>query len=793
MGWVRLLRELGSAPESAVLPAVVACPVCRDRAMTVYRDRLLRGEWFHCRACGTAGDAIELYAACRFPSPGPVDIDAVEAAIGRLTERGLMGNGEPDAPTVAAYWRTVAGPRRRAAALVARGAAAAEAEAAAGTLAGLLARLGVGRSQSGGRWAERVGRFVFVVRRRDVEDACCPGTAEVNSNAGLGRVFKGLGWGTHVLVHPFHDLPGRIRGFVIAGRSGGDPGDVFYRAVHTNYDHSPRAYMPASDETTGVSFLDALPPGTDPALGPTVFALFGSLRALQLQETWLRQAADPLPAVGVPDTAGGRRVVLDPAVVAGRPVVVWAPAVDRRVLAFAARLDARIAAGGEDADFFHDAARLDPRQWLARQERKARPWRDVMADMAAGYDAPAVADLEAYIGLRPGQDCAPPPAPGAAAPVPARTAVVRGMTVEEADGRWYRTKRHARADVVADAVVRVDVIRRYGAGDRYAAGAVLFNGAEYLFTEKLRVLETAGFRWVQDFLLDAGAGYMRYVDEFAGDMMAIATQFRRPAVDRGAGGVGWDPGLPGWAFPGFTVRPDGTAGPDAFPPGALPVVDPPAPPTPAECAALAADTPTARAAWALAAAVVANAAAPALLRETTGFLVAEDWDGGASAMTLLRWMGCRHYPAVTDDPDVAGRLDRLDTCDPYPAAFRWDGSRPDEVGRWVDAAGRRQSFLLAPPAAAAAMPAGRGWLRLAVGPVRPAAVESAVRRVVPTALAWLAAAGWPPAAGRWGPAAVGAALADWFRPLGGDSPAAAAAAAWEECGDPALSPAKSGG
>ena len=56
---------------SACIPRIVTCPSCSEPELSVMPDHVLGGEWFHCRSCGFAGDAVELAAAT-----WKVDVDA---------------------------------------------------------------------------------------------------------------------------------------------------------------------------------------------------------------------------------------------------------------------------------------------------------------------------------------------------------------------------------------------------------------------------------------------------------------------------------------------------------------------------------------------------------------------------------------------------------------------------------------------------------------------------------------------------------------------------------------------
>ena len=149
-------------------------------------------------------------------------------------------------------------------------------------------------------WPQAAGQLVGSADYRQIQEvfhpeSYCPrprGNPNRNTStrrgAGPGdyRLFAGPGWGD-VLVLPFHDLAGRIVGFLFIGRDG-DPakGDIIFKAA--NYQASHVAFHEA-----GVGMWAAAEQKSHCIFRDTLFVFSDPLIALRLQGQNARDSTAP--------------------------------------------------------------------------------------------------------------------------------------------------------------------------------------------------------------------------------------------------------------------------------------------------------------------------------------------------------------------------------------------------------------------------------------------------------------------------------------------------------------------
>lgn len=377
--WTDVARLLDVGYESAVLPALVTCPLCQGHALRVYEDQAVRGAWFHCGACGAGGDGVS-FAATVWKTD-------VAGAVTRLVAAGLLPAGSEAA--VPAYLAGVAARRQRVAdfwATASRHLPGWESPGAAALARAVGVNLGIPEE----RWRVGMATLVGAAPARAVEQTFNPAGLAGGGGGGVRnrRVFVGRGW-RDVLVLPYYSAAGRISGFGLVGRGGG-PGDRVFAPVRSNELVARRdagLYAPHAAEGH-----------------PTVVAVPDDVLALRLHSRHFSTSGRFLGLVAWTDdgtNATGRPCWQQ---LNGKRVVHWVRDIDAAVVRQAFFFDADVStAGPEHADreaFLAYCRQLDPPDLLRRVARAARPWRYALADWvreaAGGPVEVLVARLRAY-------------------------------------------------------------------------------------------------------------------------------------------------------------------------------------------------------------------------------------------------------------------------------------------------------------------------------------------------------------------------------------------------------------
>lgn len=552
--WTEVLTHLQVPIPVAALPAQLTCPLCRAAALWVFPDRLWGGQWLHCRACGFAGDVIELAAQAW--------TTGIESALLRLHALGVpLPESGTDPAAIAAYVRDHPEYRRQIRAFW----QAAQDELAihhtSETRQLVLRAVGV-RHYTLSQWDEQGRRYLGAADRLTAERLFHPGASRYRQQSGrrghgggAHRLFRGPGWGM-VLVVPFYDLPGRLCGFLFIGREA-DPaaGDWVYQPVR-------QGAVNARPKEAGLQMIDGLFAPPHPLLGDeSLFVIPDPALALTLQLRAL--AADtmrPLPIVG---SYGDHRAATR---------AVWTHLPHRRPIFLVARVDESLLAQARQADGWIATPGLTrrslqgdlmshrrPHAWLRRARRKARPWCVVLRChlrtlplcqaeallRRLGFDW---AELEQFVRqsdeelrqkLRPllhGRQVTPRVRLG-------------GRTVIETDAGWFWERS---GELISDAVVRIEQVLHSARQTRYR-GFVRFRGRTYPFCAPAAPLDRHLLAWTRRFLLQAGAGLLTYQATWSRKALALAQQFHPPELVECETQIGWSRPHSRFLFPTFCL------------------------------------------------------------------------------------------------------------------------------------------------------------------------------------------------------------------------------------------------
>jgi hypothetical protein len=510
--WRDALDEL-DAGAPAALPGPVRCPACGQPARAE-PDRGGRTAWLTCPACGDAGNIVEL-AARRW------NTDLAAAA-------GLLAGRRPDAAGLAALARD-----DLADALARRGALAALDPARSRALAEkdddrLLGRLTALGLAEGGAWPAWLDGLAGACRGEDLQ----PHLSGWYGPDGRHLTHRPKGG---CLAVPAFAGPGRLAGlWCLFGRTGKGA----YAALRP----------PAAEAT----LLLAAPPAADPDFGNRLFVLAAAgadggpdpRPALLLRRLEARAGARGGPPLPVCAPGPGP---VGPAPLGGRPAVCWSARLDGGLVGLCRRLEA---AGADAADVPFDPTALhhhSARAWLARCAKAARPWPELLAEIAVRQGATAAVAAAGQAGLTAAEYAervrpllGPAPRGGLdrallGPATPAKLVYLGNGRYEERGGRWYKNGR-----LYADHPLRLDAVVATEEG-AYYRGRVLHEGGAAPFFVKAEAAEFNGHDWVRRALLAAGQSPGHVPHQRQAPLLSLARRFQEtPPVETA------EPLWPGW-------------------------------------------------------------------------------------------------------------------------------------------------------------------------------------------------------------------------------------------------------
>ena len=450
--WTEVLNAIGVRVESPSLPCRVQCPKCEGARLTIFEDTISGGTWHYCFDCQQSGDIIELAAAV-WEVP-------VSTAVRRLHNEGVpIPTERVDAATINKYVTSHPEYRARVNGMWHK-AAEHLPRASSRTLRALKRKFRLDADIPLARWDAGMGKMVGGIGHLAVEKTFCPKGVIGKRCVSGGRTFKGRGW-ADVVVVPYHDLPGRICGFMFVGRHGKKEDRVFrvpnMRAGNHSLTEAGLACWHGAEKCT---FL------TDHVVG-----VGDPFLALRLQVKHHTTARTPLPLVAFHD---GQRARTQNAwkALPGKTPVLWGWKLTPSLVYQAIRADGKLVLTHLDEvnpnRIDHFVRDNDPRQLMLRLVKKARPWRDFLAawadEVADGAVSSLLLGLETY-GVRPESLADLSPRIKAMANIPEQPAQVRmgNVMVIEKNGCWFESrvsqlskKKTVEPSLVMNATMRID-------------------------------------------------------------------------------------------------------------------------------------------------------------------------------------------------------------------------------------------------------------------------------------------------------------------------------------------------
>jgi len=694
MNWQQVLPLLGVAVTNSLLPQRFQCPLCHKDRLRVYPDTILGGEWFHCLACKSSGNMIDLLCkAWNLPA---------EAAIRKAQVSGGILPVSASSDTVIADYLGTTHRRNTIINDFWERAKKYFIKSESQQLRFLQQHIGVA-GQLGQDWSNKGGMFVGAATHHEFND-CVTSKGPSTAPRIRGTMFRAGNegkWGD-VLVLPFYDLPGRICAFMCVGRQGREI-DKLIRPV----------FGTSSQGETGVSMLSSLFSKHTPRLGNDIFVMDDPIMALRLQLRHLKENSLPLPMVGAYTSDNGR--MGSKAVWNWLPTsktICWSASPGVPLLRLAKLAKSQVSAVAA-ADWNIEGSlryNRDPVAWLQAAAVKANNWRDVLREKLRPLSLHAVQEILLDIDLcgpelRCFIDDSDAELQTKLQDVVANNSIVTRVRFEqhnvyEHDDSWYIRKSGTSDLLISNAIVRVTQVLTATNEKTYYRGIVRHKGVEYPFTEQSKTLERGFFPWLKDFLLVNNAGVLRHTASWSNKALQLSFSFHEPTIIRGLDSAGWDATQKQFNFPTFAITSTGDvlADPTQLLPGhnvAGQTLSPPARLHYESARILSKSDEETSVFWATLACVVNNIVAPAMFSHPTGILL--DGDGaqriGASAATYL---GCPEVDVnVTSSTSVRTRY--YSTRTPkfnWPSLNTTPGSTGSHaVTMWLQSPAAQQTIL----------------------------------------------------------------------------------------------------
>lgn len=341
--WLVAAKLLRRPVESSTTPCGFDCPICHKGRMVVHDNLAKNGVGFLCDACERHGDLLELIALDRGVSE--------EEALLFLTLNGVKFDDD-----MLVRRRVTNECRRRMEGLVLRSRERRRKDRTAETFVteSFLGLADLAADSIVPDWDEKVSTVYGSLRGIDFDEE-------------MDHVWKraaGVRKWNEALVFPFHDLPGRLSGFLAVGRSWREK---FFRPCHQK-------------SARGIFGLRAAMAGR---LGGVVIAHRDLKSVVRMTLRSMRLSPDPAPLVSwYPGEIGGGKNHGWNALGDMRKIF-WTHDMDPETLAAAIECDAEISLAGPEEQGFGEweryVAHRPVDQILTGVVTKAKPWREVVS------------------------------------------------------------------------------------------------------------------------------------------------------------------------------------------------------------------------------------------------------------------------------------------------------------------------------------------------------------------------------------------------------------------------------
>jgi hypothetical protein len=781
LSWESVLRALNvEQSRPAYLPQAVDCTLCSEPTLDVMEDHVLGGVWFHCRTCKFSGDAVELAA-----ETWTIDVDA---AITQLDVLGLFPDPISD-DDVSAYLRDHVRYRKRFTDFWER----ARREPQGGTDCDrqLLRKFCLENSWQEG-WLEQGGQFFGVASKSALEELFAPDSFAIQERAnrndkkskrrgpgpGPRRILDGHGW-EHLIVVPFHDLPGRISGLLMVGRNGDfDANDFVFKRANLGYSST-------SPKEAGLGMLFSDDCGRARGLGDDVFVMSHAQIGMRLQGKHLVDSRLPLPVVLVHESHDHTLFHLPPSL-QERRLVFWGP--------MATMLPLAKRHGGCVSDYVISETEIDcnlkhnmPIDWLRLIRQHAKPWCCALQDYAKTLSDLRLGNLlgkldltpdesrDLISGLRPDsvdqfKKCEP-------FRLSLRTVQAKGREVIESEAGW----RLKSGEVICDKPIRVEYVLTTDNSDSVYRVAVPRGDEQSTFVIRERDMKRDGlFVCVSRSLRNETGDVLNYQRSWNKDALFIAMRFSPPETITSSHRIGWQMKPLRFQFPHFSILNRGQVQKEPVaivlddddppaqnlnPPGHFPL---------AHIRALSEPSSATQIVWALAACVCHNLLAGTAMPRPCGIILDGEFAQEAGA-TAARALGC----AECDTTRRRGGKTILSVIVDAAARHAWpplvkfrQRSQHCFTSQWLDEPHLRNAILPLDEFAALAVGSHDDFVRVCVpDPALPLGeLRLAATSIVPNYLQDLCVRHkWIEFSG--GPKVIDVLhdMAEWFRRIGGSS------------------------
>lgn len=551
--WREVLRQLGSEPAAATLPATATCPCCR-RTLVILVNPRGGGQWYFCGSCHKSGDLLQLAErawglstlaaglklAAAGVGPGPeqwtparlADYEQhYRGALGRAQE--LWNSGQNTAP-----WPTEAAPLAR--------------------------QLRLDLSVPADRWEMSVGELVRIVFRPALQQALADTrpTRREQRLASAERRLLSTGAGP-LLVIPAYSAPGQLCGFHVGGDRG-KGSRPFFAVPAVPYLVEDKITLREQPEG-GLSLHPLLWGGpTDQQPRLLVLSDVWEMLRWQLRHWRLQRGVLPLAAWQDDPRHPTRR--------AWAGCRHWQLALQGKLSP--PLLQAAIATGAQIVHFPRDSdsprrTAGSPREQLRACFRQALDWPDYWNQVAGKLSPTELEDFLLRFTTDPvaterlWEASTPELRRRWEANQPERPAQRQGAglfahVLEEGDA-WYAQTFRGDKKLICEAVLRIETIVCYGRQDRsYCCGAVLYRGRRHEFCVPYAQLRRP-LEWMRKFLLSRlEPGLLAYDPAWQSRILGLAVHFHRAQTMAGVERVGWA------ATAGKFILPEGEIGRDGI-------------------------------------------------------------------------------------------------------------------------------------------------------------------------------------------------------------------------------------
>jgi len=556
IAWYQILPLLHIPVPAGAPPFTVRCPICGVDNLSIYQDTIFGGYWHYCFECKSKGDLIELAAKTWRKS--------IPDTIGQLVQHDVALPAITTTPErIAIYQQSYIDEQRHAQAFWERSRRAlAEHDAPGGEL---VRQFGIRTDLQPKLWLTQAGRFIGGTTKHKIEWFCRPHTRGSRTAAcrGQRRVLRGKDWHT-AMVLPFHDVPGRLSGFLFIGRDG-DPEDFVFRRVGST------SLKRITTVETGLFMYEILTEPLDEVelFGNTIIVMNSPVIAARIQARHLRDHAQPLPLVSTYSTTeissrGKDRKLVTYTTWASQPTyryIFWNPTFSINTINTAARLGSRVLFAKRDSTY----QLATPRMFLLGIKKKAEPWELVLEKELLRSSQPQRRRLFDQLDIPNStlqhflQQCTPELRTALQDcekyQRTIKTAYMGHHKVVETPTGWQLKT----GECVSNTIIRIDhaVQCQDDPTQSYYKGRLIQGDNQTTFVEPAARMHSQPVPLIRAHLDRAGMDVLIHNPRITKALTDIALQLRPPKTSIGVRRFGWNHQLQRFIFPQYELRPGG--------------------------------------------------------------------------------------------------------------------------------------------------------------------------------------------------------------------------------------------